>query len=202
MIQLFGSQPDQVELLMVWMKTHPRKRPEEMPEELFKLFQRLHLAHTWLTKHGSQKAVWPMLLAHYKALDIPYSESTARRDVKDAMLLFGGVDRQTIVWLTAWQVDNLIERQDSCKRAGKDKEFALLSAQLDKWMLRYERIVLGDEQAIHTPVPILAIHAPLEAGLPENPNIAADIQAYLKKRAEKLRKGPDSAIDAEFTEVP
>lgn len=202
MLARMGAAPTLFEQLQLWIKTHPRKRPEDMPAELHKLYQRLYLANTWMTKHGSKRHVVAMLLHHYRTLGEPYSDATARRDIHDAMELFGGLDRPTMKWLTQWIVDGLIERLDHCKRAGKDKEYAGLTAQLDKWMIRYERLVMGDEQAIQTPVPILAIQAPEEAGLPVPSNIGQLIADWKKKREQRLLKGGSNAVDADFTEMP
>jgi|APTNR8051073442_1049403.scaffolds.fasta_scaffold00075_12 hypothetical protein len=186
--------------LVQWMKTHPSKRNTDMPEQMRLYYDRLFLANTWLNAHGgSSKKVWPMLVAHYRAQGLSYSETTAKRDVADAMELFGTLTRATITWVTDFHLNNLMERMDSCKRAGKDKEYALLSAQLDKWLDRYERLVIAAEESVANPIPIMALQAPEELGVPVDPNIHIKIKAFLEAREKKKNKD-DGIIDAEFTE--
>lgn len=204
MIQKYVRESSQIEELVAWMKTHPSKRGDDMPAEMRDYYERLFLANTWLNANGgSRKKVWPMLVAHYKAIGQPYSDSTARRDVSDAMELFGSLTRSTIVWVTGYHVDNLMERMDSCKRAGKDKEYALLSGQLDKWMDRYERLVIAEEESIANPIPILAVQDPKELGIPIEHDIEAKIKEWVRKRAEAKGQRPAAGgiQDAEFSEI-
>jgi hypothetical protein len=199
MIQKYTDSNQSLAELSQWMRTHPSKRSTDMPAHIREYYDRLFLANTWLNAHGgSRKKVWPMLIAHYKAQGIPYSEATARRDVSDAMELFGSVTRSTISWVTSFQLDNLMERMDSCKRAGKDKEYALLSAQLDRWLDRYERIVVAQEESVANPIPIWATQAPEELGVPVDPNIHIKIKEFLEKRKKAQNGG--NIVDAEFTE--
>lgn len=193
---------EDVELLERWMKTHPSKRPKEMPDELASYLERLQLANTWLLTHGSKRKVWPMLLAHYKRKGIPYSESTARRDVDAAQRLFSTISRFQARWTTEMMIDNLLERMDSCARNDKDKEYAALAAVLDRYLDRADRYAKEDEQAMKQPIPVLAVFDPQEAGIKPDPHIRDKIAQWKAKRQamEAQRLGGAGISDATFTE--
>lgn len=193
---------EDVELLERWMKTHPSKRSKEMPAELADYMERLQLANTWLNTHGSKRKVWPMLLAHFKRKGIPYSESTARRDVDAAQRLFTTISKFQARWTTEFMIDNILERMDSCARNDKDKEYAQLATVLDRYLDRADKYAKEDEEAMKNPIPVLAVFDPSEAGITPDPHIREKIAAWKARRQEmeKKRFNGSSATDASFTE--
>lgn len=193
---------ENVEELELWMKTNGHLPDAIMPQEMADHLERLQLAYRWLLENdNSKRKVWPMLLVHYKKKGIRYSEAMARQDVNDAQTLFRTANRSTARFITEFQIDSIQERMGHCKRHGKDREFAMLAATLDRYLERMDKYVAEDALMKTDPVPVRMVFDLKEAGIDPEPNLEAKIKAWKEKRARLLNNGPDNAQDAEYTEL-
>lgn len=191
---------EEVEQLEQWLAIPPSQRGHEPPSQLAEKWERIKLSHRWLNSTGgSRSKTIGMLCAHFEALNKPYSESTARRDVEDAQRIFHTLTTHMGRFQTSLMLDRLMERFDSCARAHKDMELASISREIDRWIERAEKYLLEDQEKLKDPVPVLALYAPEEAGLVADPNIREKIAAFRKRRAEMDKP---AVQDVDFTEVP
>lgn len=193
---------ENVEELELWMKTNGHLSEAVMPQEMADHLERLQLAYRWLLENdNSKRKVWPMLLVHYKKIGLRYSEAMARKDVNDAQALFRTANRTTARFICEFQIDAIQERMGHCKRHGKDREFAMLAATLDRYLERLDKYVAEDALMKTDPVPVRMVFDLQEAGIEPEPNLAAKIKAWKEKRARLVGNGYEQAEDATYTEL-
>lgn len=168
MIEKHLHDPEDVEELIGWMQDPPnRKRTLKFDAPVY--LARLQLTDTWLRSYMSKGKVVRMLLAHHKALGLPYSESTALRDVNAAQRVFETLSSHKRKYWTDIMLDLLAEQMDSAKRAHKHDAVARLSGRFLEWIKYADECELQD-RSVTKLIPVVGDYAPQLAGIDRNPN--------------------------------
>lgn len=192
---------EDVELLIRWMQAPMNAKPV-VPFDAHSYLNRLQLAVKWIYEHMSVRKVWPMMYEHFRAQNVDYSESTARRDVLDAQRLFCTDDSHNPRFWTALVLDALSESFKSAQRAHKYKEMKGLADALKGWMEL--GIKLGAIEA-DKPEPakdLIAVVNPgeVEGYLGDNPNIILEVENFIRRRDHRKLLERGNIQDAQLSD--